>query len=282
MNKKKKKNIARMRKYIVSLVMLLMCMTEAVAQSSMTDDQVIRFVVKEQKAGSSQQEIAMKLVQRGVTTEQIKRVQKKVERLKKDKGLGAVADKTLGGDENGRGRRNNGDAKKRENTTSQKIKDMKKKRMLDVDDDEEVVSKEKEDALDAQEVAMWAAAWQATIDPDMYQIYYSDVVNGPSEGAGKNPLGGPAQGGSNYRYGIADAELDELIMEARSSTDQAYRKAMYKACLDMIIDWAVEVPTYQRQNAIIFSAERVNLDTVTPDITTFYGWMNEVQNIELN
>ena len=138
------------------------------------------------------------------------------------------------------------------------------------------------DALDAQEVAMWAAAWQATIDPDMYQIYYSDVVNGPSEGAGKNPLGGPAQGGSNYQYGIADAELDELIMEARSSTDQAYRKAMYKACLDMIIDWAVEVPTYQRQNAIIFSAERVNLDTVTPDITTFYGWMSEVQNIELN
>ena len=107
-------------------------------------------------------------------------------------------------------------------------------------------------------------------------------MNGPSEGAGKNPMGGPAQGGSNYEYGIADAELDELIMEARSSTDQAYRKAMYKACLDMIIDWAVEVPTYQRQNAIIFSAERVNLDTVTPDITTFYGWASEIENIELN
>ena len=138
------------------------------------------------------------------------------------------------------------------------------------------------DALDAQEVAMWAAAWGATVDPDMYQIYYSDVLNGPSEGAGKNPMGGPAQGGSNYEYGIADPELDELIMEARSSTDQAYRKAMYKACLDMIIDWAVEVPTYQRQNAIIFSAERVNLDTVTPDITTFYGWASEIENIELN
>ena len=167
-----RKNIARMRKYIVSLVMLLMCMTEAVAQSSMTDDQVIRFVVKEQKAGSSQQEIAMKLVQRGVTTDQIKRVQKKVERLKKDKGLGAVADKTLGGDENGRGRRNNGDAKKRENTTSQKIKDMKKKRMLDVDDDEEVVSKEKEDALDAQEM-------RGELDmfmPDSFDLYDRKVI----------------------------------------------------------------------------------------------------------
>ena len=138
------------------------------------------------------------------------------------------------------------------------------------------------DGLDAQEVAMWAAAWGATVDPDMYQIYYSDVVNGPSEGAGKNPMGGPGQGGSNYEYGIADAELDELIMDARSSTDQAYRKAMYKACLDIIIDWAVEVPTYQRQNAIVFSPERVNMDTVTPDITTFYGWASEVENIELN
>ena len=97
-----------------------------------------------------------------------------------------------------------------------------------------------------------------------------------------NPVGGPEQGGSNYEYGIADAELDQLIMDARSSTDQAYRKAMYKACLDIIIDWAVEVPTYQRQNAIIFSTERVNMDTVTPDITTFYGWMSEIENTVLN
>ena len=72
-----------------------------------------------------------------------------------------------------------------------------------------------------------------------------------------------------------------LIMDARTNMDQAYRKAVYKSCLDIIIDWAVEVPVYQRQNAIIFSSERVNLDTVTPDITTFYGWMSEIENTEL-
>ena len=126
-------------------------------------------------------------------------------------------------------------------------------------------------ALDAQTVAMWAAAWGATVDPDMYQIYYADVANG-----------GANAGGSNYMYAIADEELDQLILDARASTDQTYRKAMYKACLDIVIDWAVEIPVYQRQNAIIFSTERVNMDTVTPDITTFYGWMAEVQNIELN
>ena len=137
------------------------------------------------------------------------------------------------------------------------------------------------DNLDAIQVEMWAAAWGATIDPDMYQIYYSDVANGPTDDAGKNPMGGPNQGGSNYEYCIADEELDQLIMDARASTDQAYRKAMYKACLDIVVDWAVETPTYQRQNAIIFSTERVDMDTVTPDITTFYGWMSEIENTVL-
>ena len=123
-------------------------------------------------------------------------------------------------------------------------------------------------ALEAQSVAIWCAAWGASVDPDMYQIYFS----------GKD---GKAAGGSNYMYAIADDELNDLILDARGTTNQAARKAMYKQCLDLIIDWAVEIPVYQRQNAIIFSAERVNLDTVTPDITTFYGWMAEIENTQL-
>ena len=124
--------------------------------------------------------------------------------------------------------------------------------------------------IEADQVPMWCAAWGATPDPDMYQVYYSGVESG------KEP------GGSNYMYDIADPELDKLILDARTNMDQAYRKAVYKSCLDIIIDWAVEVPVYQRQNAIIFSTERVNMDTVTPDITTYYPWLSEIQNIELN
>ena len=125
--------------------------------------------------------------------------------------------------------------------------------------------------LEAGQVDMWCAAWGATVDPDMYQVYYSDVANGGTE-----------PGGSNYMYQIEDADLDEMILDARTSTDQEYRKVMYKACLDTIIDWACEIPVYQRQNAIIFSTERVNMDTMTPDITTFYNWYAEIENIEMN
>ncbi len=123
--------------------------------------------------------------------------------------------------------------------------------------------------IEADQVPMWCAAWGATPDPDMYQVYYSGSQGGEA-------------GGSNYMYDIADEELDKLIMEARQSMDQSFRKQMYKSCLDIIVDWAVEVPVYQRQNAIIFSTERVNMDTVTPDITTYYNWYAEIQNLELN
>ena len=126
------------------------------------------------------------------------------------------------------------------------------------------------DGLEAGTIEMWAAAWGATVDPDMYQIYYSNNVAGNEGSTGSN------------HYHIQDAELDTLIMDARATTDQAYRKAAYKDCLDIIMDWACEVPMYQRQNAFIFAAERVNMETVTPDITTFWGWMNDIELLEMN
>ena len=86
---------------------------------------------------------------------------------------------------------------------------------------------------------------------------------------------------SNH-YHIQDPELDQLIMDARKSDDQNYRKAIYKEALEKIIEWAVEIPTYQRKNVIIFSTERINIDTLTPDITTFWGWMNDIELVEMN
>lgn len=123
--------------------------------------------------------------------------------------------------------------------------------------------------LEAGQVDMWAAAWQATPDPDMYQIYFSG-------------MDGKDRGGSNYHYEIDDTKLNKLILDARASFDTDYRKSVYKACLDIIVDWAVEIPVYQRQNAIIFNPQTVNMETVTPDITTFYNWYDEIQNMEMN
>ena len=108
----------------------------------------------------------------------------------------------------------------------------------------------------------WCAAWQSTADPDMRQLYHSE-------------------GTTNY-YQINDPKLDQLIMAARQTTDQDARKAMYKEAMDIILDWGVELPVYQRCEATIFSTERVNVDTITPDITPYWTWMSGITDMELN
>lgn len=65
----------------------------ATAQSSMTDEQILKFVMKENAEGTSQAQIVTKLMQKGVTIEQIRRVKDKYERQAKNKGLGTVSSK---------------------------------------------------------------------------------------------------------------------------------------------------------------------------------------------
>lgn len=95
-----------MKKYIILfLFALLPCY--ATAQSSMTDEQILKFVMKENAEGTSQAQIVTKLMQKGVTIEQIRRVKDKYERQAKNKGLGTVSSKDTEED-NGRQRKNNG------------------------------------------------------------------------------------------------------------------------------------------------------------------------------
>ena len=99
-----------MKRNILSILLLIMCPLLATAQSSMTDDQLMQFVIKEHNAGTSQQQIVTKLMQRGVDIQQIRRVKAKYERQIKQSGLGNVADKAVG-DAETRMRQNNGKTK---------------------------------------------------------------------------------------------------------------------------------------------------------------------------
>lgn len=118
-------------------------------------------------------------------------------------------------------------------------------------------------ACEANTAELWCAAWSATLDPDMFQVYHSE-------------------GGSAYMYTIYDEELDALVMEGRTTTDQAVRKAIYKEALDFVVDYAVEVPIYQRQESHLFSVERINVDTIAADQTSFYSWLKEIEKVEMN
>ncbi len=109
---------------------------------------------------------------------------------------------------------------------------------------------------------MWCAAWQAGTDPDMFQLYHSE-------------------GSTNY-YQIADDDLDELIMQGRSSADPTYRKSVYQSAMEIIMDWGVELPLYQRSDACAVSTVRVNVSTLPSDMTPYWGWSAEIEKLEMN
>ena len=98
-----------MKKYIIFALMLLMTSTAAMAQSSsMTDDQVMSFVVKEHNSGTSNAQIVTKLMQRGVDISQIRRVRARYEREAKQGGLGNLSANNSSSKGSSRLRTNNG------------------------------------------------------------------------------------------------------------------------------------------------------------------------------
>ena len=84
-----------MRKLFFCIFLLISAAQCLYAQSGMTDDQVIRMIQREQKAGSSQAQIVTKLMQSGVDISQIRRLKDKYDRQMNQKGLGNVSDETL-------------------------------------------------------------------------------------------------------------------------------------------------------------------------------------------
>lgn len=93
-----------MKRYILS-VLLTLCTLGGFAQSSMTDTQVMEFVQKEHKRGTSQAQIVTKLMQSGVDISQIRRVREAYEKMQNgNAAFGATTEKTAAD----RSRTNNG------------------------------------------------------------------------------------------------------------------------------------------------------------------------------
>lgn len=120
-----------MKKYIILFFFALLLPCYATAQSSMTDEQILKFIMKENAEGTSQAQIVTKLMQKGVTIEQIRRVKDKYERQAKNKGLGTVSSKNSE-ESDGRQRKNNGkkttSSDDDEETPQYRLKDTREKK----------------------------------------------------------------------------------------------------------------------------------------------------------
>ncbi len=78
-----------MRRPIIFLLLCLLLPIRIMAQSGMTDNQVMDYVIEQNAKGTSRQQIVTQLMQRGVNIEQIRRIQKKYQRQINNGALGA-------------------------------------------------------------------------------------------------------------------------------------------------------------------------------------------------
>ena len=85
-----------MKKYAILALLLALSVNTVHAQSTMTDDQVMRYVVKEHEQGTSNAQIVTKLMQQGVDISQIRRVRNKYERQMKQGGISGTSEEVAG------------------------------------------------------------------------------------------------------------------------------------------------------------------------------------------
>ncbi len=113
--------------------------------------------------------------------------------------------------------------------------------------------------LSAGRLEVWAAAWSSSSDPDMYQVYHKDS-SATSILAWGFPWMESSEGSDEERELLE--ELAAKIEEGRETTDRAKRRKSYsvtegddKCALDLVMELAVELPTYQRKAIYVYQKD---------------------------
>ena len=190
-----------MKRLFIMISMIVAMAGNAIAQS-MSDDQVISFVVKEQQKGTSQSQIVTKLMQQGVTIEQIRKVRQKVERQKKNQGLGT---QDITGESN-RLRENN-TSTSNQNISPYRIKDGNYTRHTYDTNDQEYMLMQNElndfmpDSTTMAEQAMYRRLADNQIS-NRNKVFGRDIFNNPRLNFEPNMNIATPQ---NYRLGPGDA-----------------------------------------------------------------------------
>ena len=78
-----------MKRISTIIACLAFACTISRAQSGMTDNQIMDYVIEQNAKGVSRQQIVTQLMQRGVTIDQLRRIQKKYQKQIKNGALGA-------------------------------------------------------------------------------------------------------------------------------------------------------------------------------------------------
>ncbi|MBR2444192.1 MAG: hypothetical protein IKB27_02195 [Clostridia bacterium] len=125
-------------------------------------------------------------------------------------------------------------------------------------------------------LAVWAAAWGSTIDPDLYQVYHKN-----STATSTLAWGYPAikNSGTKAEKDILD-QLSKLIDQARETLDQDERTALYEQAMSKILDLAIELPVYQRSVVYAFNTNVIDASTLPAEVNPYSSPLDRIWEID--
>lgn len=137
--------------------------------------------------------------------------------------------------------------------------------------------------LNTGDLAIWAAAWGSGVDPDMYQVYHIDSLAGSTANWGYRAI----RRNNNHKYDEElklVQELSDIIDKARETLDISVRTELYAEALELVMQLAVELPTYQRSDLYAYNTKVLDVNTLTPkaDLTPFNGPLSHIWNVSFN
>ncbi|MBQ8341477.1 MAG: hypothetical protein IJY22_03760 [Clostridia bacterium] len=127
-------------------------------------------------------------------------------------------------------------------------------------------------------LAVWAAAWGSTVDPDMYQVYHKNSTATSVLAWGyREILASPAQ---YPRETAILNDLSDVIDEARETEDQEERTELYKEAMGYVLDLAVELPVYQRDVLYAYNSTVISSASMPSEINPYTSPLDKIWEIE--
>jgi len=113
------------------------------------------------------------------------------------------------------------------------------------------------------DIDVWAAEIDTGYSPNLFPVFCSD----PDLSSSPFPR---ALGLYNLYYNGTDDEkkllkkINENLINVRKLTSQSERNQEYSELLDLVMDTAVILPTYQKKSVWVYNDSLINSSTVSP------------------
>ena len=132
--------------------------------------------------------------------------------------------------------------------------------------------------LSTGSLAVWAAAWGTTIDPDMYQVYHKNSTATSVLAWGYNEI--LNQDGYDTEKDILN-KLSVVIDQARSTDNRKDRSDYYKTAMGYVLDLAIELPVYQRKVLYAYNADVIDSSSLPETINPYTSPLDKLWEIKL-